>query len=95
MAFKKEILAGLKGDEYNFAEVVNKARGVCEGRFIEGAKEAVVEEGGEWSWEEELELLKEEVGSVADQCRKDETKKMVNLIEVRTKFLLAICGEHC
>lgn len=33
--------------------------------------------------------LKEEVGSVADQCRKDETKKMVNLIEVR--FALARC----
>lgn len=41
------------------------------------------EEGStEWNWAEELELLKEEVKSVADQCRKDETKKMVNTIEV-------------
>ncbi|KAF5375608.1 hypothetical protein D9757_008542 [Collybiopsis confluens] len=84
-AFKKDILDGLKGEEYNFADVVSKARGECETRFTEGAKESVVddsEEGKvEWNWEEELELLKEEVKIVADQCRKDETKKMVNLIE--------------
>lgn len=75
------MLDGLKGDEYSFADVVQKARDRCEGRFKEGAAEALVE-GTEWSWEEELELLKEEVGLVGDQCRKDETKKMVNLIEV-------------
>ena len=82
-AFKADLLSGLKGPEYDFAEVVLKARVKCERRFTEGAKEAVVEDSGGWAWEEELELLKEEVGSVADMCRKDETKKMVNLIEVR------------
>ncbi|KAJ3775731.1 RHD3/Sey1 [Lentinula raphanica] len=84
-AFKKEILEGLKGEEYNFADVVSKAKAKCETEFATGAKESVVddsEEGKtEWNWEEELELLKEEVKSVADQCRKDETKKMVNAIE--------------
>ncbi|KIK63215.1 hypothetical protein GYMLUDRAFT_242260 [Collybiopsis luxurians FD-317 M1] len=84
-AFKKDILDGLKGEEYNFADVVSKAQGKCESKFTEGAKESVVddsEEGkAEWNWEEELLLLKEEVRSVADQCRKDETKKMVNAIE--------------
>jgi Root hair defective 3 GTP-binding protein (RHD3). len=82
VAFKKEMLDGMRGVEYSFADVVSKAREQCEGRFSEGAKEALVE-GTDWSWEDELELLKEEVGSVADQCRRDETKKMVNLIEVR------------
>ncbi|KAG7098321.1 Dynamin-like GTPase that mediates homotypic ER fusion [Marasmius oreades] len=80
--FKKDILDGLKGDDYDFAEVVGKARTKCEKRFTEGAKEAVVDpESTQWSWEDELELLKEEVKIVGDQCRKDETKKMVNTIE--------------
>lgn len=85
-AFKKDILEGMKGEEYNFADVVSKAKAKCDNRFTTGAKESVVddsEEGKtEWNWEEELELLREEVQSVADQCRKDETKKMVNTIEV-------------
>ncbi|KAJ7282812.1 RHD3/Sey1 [Mycena rebaudengoi] len=80
VAFKKEMLDGLHGEGYNFAEVVLKARARCLGRFETGAKEAMVE-GTDWVWEDELESLKEEVGLVADQCRKDETKKMVNLIE--------------
>ncbi|KAJ3854447.1 RHD3/Sey1 [Lentinula lateritia] len=84
-AFKKDVLEGMKGEEYNFADVVSKAKVKCDNRFTTGAKESVVddsEEGKtEWNWEEELELLREEVQSVADQCRKDETKKMVNNIE--------------
>ncbi|KAJ3905376.1 RHD3/Sey1 [Lentinula edodes] len=84
-AFKKDILEGMKGEEYNFADVVSKAKAKCDNRFTTGARESVVddsEEGKtEWNWEEELELLREEVQSVADQCRKDETKKMVNTIE--------------
>lgn len=79
--FKSEMLAGLRGEEYNFAEVVGKAREKCESRFEAAAKEALVE-GTDWSWTEEMELLKEEVGIVGDQCRKDETKKMINQIEV-------------
>ncbi|KAF9264058.1 root hair defective 3 GTP-binding protein [Marasmius fiardii PR-910] len=80
--FKKDILDGLKGEDYDFAEVVRKARTECEKRFTEGAKEVVVDpESAQWSWEDELELLKEEVKSVGDQCRKDETKKMINAIE--------------
>ncbi|EEB92397.1 hypothetical protein MPER_09099, partial [Moniliophthora perniciosa FA553] len=82
VTFKKEILDGLKGEDYNFADVVSKSRTKWEHRFAEGAKEAVVDpESAQWSWEDELELLKEEIQSVADQCRKDETKKMLNAIE--------------
>ena len=99
MQFKKDLLDGLKpgaapaGSEatYDFAEVVRVARARCEKRFQKAAKEALVD-GTDWSWEEEAELLKEEVQSVADQCRKDETKKMVNVIEVRSylEYTLAV-----
>ena len=75
------MLEGMRGEEYSFADVVFNARETCEVVFTTGAKEALVE-GTDWSWEEELELLKEEVKIIADQCRKDETKKMLNQIEV-------------
>jgi hypothetical protein len=82
VAFQKQLIDGLRGEGYNFADVVGKAREECEKRFREGAVEAMVD-GTEWNWEEELELLKEGIRGVADQCRKDETKKMINAIEVR------------
>ncbi len=81
-SFKKELLEGLKGEEYNFAEVVKSAKETWETKFKTAAVEAVVEESPEWNWEEESFLLKDEMSTVADQCRKDETKKMVNVIEV-------------
>ena len=61
---------------------VMKARESNEKRFVDGATEAKLEDT-DWVWEDELELLREEIGSVSDQCRADETKKMVNTIEVR------------
>ncbi len=82
LAFKKEMLEGMKGQSYNFAEIVASAKGRCEKRFMGGAKEAKLEDT-DWVWEDELELLREEIKLVADQCRADETKKMVNQIEVR------------
>ncbi|KAG6817484.1 Dynamin-like GTPase that mediates homotypic ER fusion [Tephrocybe sp. NHM501043] len=84
VTFKKEMLDGLHGDSYSFADVVYKAQGRCVETFSTGAQEALVE-GTEWVWEDELESLKEEVRAVADQCRKDETKKMVNLVEKNFK----------
>ena len=89
VAFKEEMLQGLRGEDYSFADVVGRARETCEGVFTTGAKEALVEDT-DWSWGEELELLKEEVKIVADQCRKDETKKMLNQIEV-CYLTLGIC----
>ncbi|EPT04585.1 hypothetical protein FOMPIDRAFT_1113360 [Fomitopsis schrenkii] len=78
--FKDEMHQGMRGEGYNFAHVVNAARERCEKRFGGGAKEALVE-GTDWTYEEEYELLQQEIRSVANQCRKDETKKMVNTIE--------------
>ncbi|KAN0091284.1 RHD3/Sey1 [Tylopilus felleus] len=81
-AFKSALHATLSGDgtDYNFGDVVGKATNECETRFQAGGKEACIEEK-EWSWVEELGLLREEMTNVAEVFRKDETKKMVNLIE--------------
>lgn len=81
LAFKKAMLEGMKVEGYNFADVCAKARESNEKRFIDGATEAKLEDT-DWVWEDELELLREEISSVADQCRADETKKMVNQTEV-------------
>lgn len=81
VAFKKEMHEGMRGEGYNFAEVVTAVRARCEKNFVDGGKEALVEET-DWTYEDEFTLLKEEIRGVADQCRKDETKKMINAIEV-------------
>ncbi|KAI0339858.1 root hair defective 3 GTP-binding protein [Trametopsis cervina] len=88
VSFKQELLDGLRGDGYNFADIVNVAREKWEKAFLDGAKEALVEET-DWSYDEEFGLLKDEMKSVADQCRKDETKKMVNAIERNFKRQIA------
>ena len=36
----------------------------------------------DWQFEDELKLLRDDIKLIADQCRADETKKMVNAIEV-------------
>jgi hypothetical protein len=81
VAFKKAMLDGVGREGYDFGEVSAKARVSCEEKFRAIAQEATVE-GTYWTWEDELALLREEMASVGDQCRKDETKKMVNTIEV-------------
>ena len=81
VAFKNDMHDGMRGDGYNFADVVSGVRAKVEKRFVDAGKEALVEET-DWTYEDEFLLLKEEMRSVADQCRKDETKKMVNTIEV-------------
>jgi len=68
------------GVDYSFADVVSKATSECETRFEAGGKEAWIEKD-DWSWEDELGLLREEIANVAEVFRKDETKKTVNLIE--------------
>ncbi|GJE92681.1 root hair defective 3 GTP-binding protein [Phanerochaete sordida] len=82
--FKTDMHEGMRGENYNFAEIVAAARERCEAAFDAGAREAVPAEGEEaaqWTFDDEFTLLREEMSSVADQCRRDETKKMVNVIE--------------
>lgn len=80
--FKATLQSSLSpgGGDVNFADVVDKAKRECEDNFVEVAREVCIEDK-DWNWEEELSLLKEELENVANVFRKDETKKMVNLIE--------------
>jgi hypothetical protein len=88
VSFKREMLDGMRGESYNFAEIVSGSRSKFEQLFLTGAKELLIE-GVDWSYDEEYSLFQEEIQLVADQCRKDETKKMVNVIEVG--FLALVC----
>ena len=81
VSFKREMLEALRGESYNFAEIVSGGRSKFERLFLTGAKELSIE-GVNWSYYEEYSSFQEEIQLVADQCRKDETKKMVNVIEV-------------
>ncbi|KZP16653.1 hypothetical protein FIBSPDRAFT_865798, partial [Athelia psychrophila] len=60
---------------------VAKARERCETRFKTRAQEAILEASG-WTWDDEMNLLRGDVTSVGGQCRKEKTKKMLDLIEV-------------
>lgn len=46
----------------------------------------------DWQYEDELDSLRDDIKLIADQCRADETKKMVNAIEVSHDLGLAL---HC
>ena len=95
--FKTEMHEGMRGENYNFAEIVAAARERCEAAFDAGAREAVPadgEEGAQWTYDDEFALLREEMSSVADQCRRDETKKMVNVVEVSTCHIVSSFGDR-
>jgi hypothetical protein len=92
VSFKREMLEGMRGESYNFAEIVSEARSKFERLFLTGATELMID-GVNWSYEEEYSLFREEIQLVADQCRKDETKKMVNAIEVGLSVLVG-CVNH-
>ncbi|GJJ06363.1 Dynamin-like GTPase that mediates homotypic ERfusion [Clathrus columnatus] len=84
--FKEELRDGVRGDNYNYGEVVSQARERLEKRFQEAVLEVrkVREDSDseeQWSWREEEELLRAEVEAVATQMRSDETKKMLNQSE--------------
>jgi protein SEY1 len=93
LSFKKQMLDGMKGDGYDFADIVKHARIKYENLFLGAAQEVLLQET-HWSYDEELALFREEIGIVADQCRKDETKKMVNLIEVRFHTTTWASSDH-
>ncbi|KAG8934733.1 Dynamin-like GTPase that mediates homotypic ER fusion [Tulasnella sp. 418] len=87
-SFKSSITDGIRagGNDYDFGVIVRDARSKAQEQFENGAKEASGLSEGEildpdWTYDEEFEQLKQEMSLVADQCRKDETKKMVNSIE--------------
>ncbi|KAI6121544.1 RHD3/Sey1 [Pisolithus sp. B1] len=72
----------------DFADAIGRAKRECEESFLTVAQEVCIEEK-EWAWEEELLLLREEMGAVAEVFRKDETKKVVNLVERHFKLQIS------
>ncbi|WWC89135.1 protein SEY1 [Kwoniella dendrophila CBS 6074] len=82
--FSKDIVKGTKEVGYDFAKVVTEGKEQARERFLEGAKEVKID-GTDWEYEHELALLDEDLKVIADRCRADETKKMVNTIERNIK----------
>lgn len=85
------MIEGMRSEGYSLADVVALTQKRCEKRFVDGSQEAKLEDT-DWVWEDELELLREEMRSVADQCRADETKKLLNSTEVRILSLFCDVG---
>lgn len=67
---------------------MHHAREVGVESFERGAREALLSDAEDWSFDEELAQLDVEMTSVADVFRKDETNKMINGVEVSCSFLL-------
>ncbi|GAA5977656.1 hypothetical protein JCM11641_006892 [Rhodosporidiobolus odoratus] len=86
--FRLSIESALKKEGYDFALVVREAREVAEREFEKGARKVVLEESG-WSEEEEGGMLREDMDAVAELLRKEETRKMVAVIERNIKRQMA------
>ncbi|ORX35730.1 RHD3/Sey1 [Kockovaella imperatae] len=78
--YVKDLTAGLKEPNYDFAKVVLTAHVKARADFQAGAKATKVDETS-WTDEQELASLEEDLKVIADRLRADETKKMVNAIE--------------
>ena len=72
------------------AEVVSGARKTGLESFEFGAKEALLSNAEDWGYDEEITQLEVELKSVADVFRRDETKKIVNGIEVCIGFRISV-----
>ncbi|GAA6002408.1 hypothetical protein JCM10207_001105 [Rhodosporidiobolus poonsookiae] len=92
-AFRLEVETALRSEGYDFAAVVSGARGKAEKAFAEGAEGVVLEESG-WSADEQDAMLKEDMDAVAELLRKEETRKMVAVIERNIKRQLAETVEY-
>ncbi|BGP39920.1 Dynamin-like GTPase that mediates homotypic ER fusion [Rhodotorula kratochvilovae] len=87
-AYRVEIEHALKGEGYDFARVVRAAREKAEKDFEEEVERVTLEESG-WSAEEERAALGEDMDAVAELLRKEETRKMVAVIERNIKRQMA------
>ncbi|KAJ9104579.1 Dynamin-like GTPase that mediates homotypic ER fusion [Naganishia friedmannii] len=86
--FRTELVDGLKGEGYDFGKVVKEIARRVEKDFIERAEETQLKDT-DWQFDDELALLRDDLKLIADQCRVDETKKMVNAIERSLRKQLA------
>ncbi|CEH16881.1 protein sey1 [Ceraceosorus bombacis] len=86
--FRTSVLDRLRGENYDFAEVVQGERAKALSRFA-AASLAIRLSETDWTTDEEQEQLREAIDGIADQCRADETKKMVAQIERGIKKITA------
>ncbi|PWN26932.1 root hair defective 3 GTP-binding protein [Jaminaea rosea] len=87
-AFKASVLDKLRGEGYDFASVVSTERERALTTFEKNADHMCLDET-DWSYEDELDQLRVNITEIADQCRREETKKMVLQIERNVKRDLA------
>ncbi|GAA5838933.1 hypothetical protein JCM11251_003740 [Rhodosporidiobolus azoricus] len=86
--FRLEVESALQTEGYDFAKVVSEARSKAETDFEKGSKGVTLEESG-WSSEEQEAMLREDIEAVAELLRKEETRKMVAVIERNIKRQMA------
>ncbi|GAA6060069.1 hypothetical protein JCM10212_003030 [Sporobolomyces blumeae] len=88
--YRVSIEHSLKQDGYDFAQVVQKARAKAEAEFDDEARKVELRETESgWSSTEQRALLEEDLESVAELLRKEETRKMVAIIERNIKKQVA------
>lgn len=78
--FNSRIHEKLKGEGYDFAEVVLNARNEVEDYFKKNAESIVLTET-DWTYDEEITQLQEGIDEIAAKSRIEETKKMINGLE--------------
>ncbi|KAH8918445.1 root hair defective 3 GTP-binding protein [Atractiella rhizophila] len=84
LSFKTRILERLRGEGYDFGAVVREERERAESTFDEEGGKVLLTET-EWSLEESKSQLLDELETIAAECRVEETKKMVALIDRNLK----------
>ncbi|GAA5981785.1 hypothetical protein JCM10908_004608 [Rhodotorula pacifica] len=82
--FRLEVEQAIKSEGYDFALVVGEAKRKAEKVFEDEAKKVVLEESG-WNVDEARATLEEDMEHVAELLRKEETRKMVAVIERNIK----------
>lgn len=87
-SFKTSILDKLRGDNYDFGQVVSKERSKAIETFT-AASALITLADTDWSTNEEVSQFEESIDQIANQCRAEETKKMVILIERNFKKEIA------
>lgn len=83
-AFKVAVVEKLKGEGYDFAQVVEAEKTKALKAFETGAAQIRLPET-DWTYDDEFEDLRQNVSDIANQCRAEETKKMVLQIERNVK----------
>lgn len=78
--FRDQVISGIKAENYDFGVVVRDARKNVVNEFTTQAQEVLLKDT-DWQYNDELDLLNEDINLIGDQLRADETKKMVNAIE--------------